>query len=78
MITDFPVDYTGPAVLAFIALLVITDRLVWHTRLRQQEERAARWERIALDALGVAKTLTVQSEVTNDVLSRLPDPGADR
>ena len=71
-------DLTGPAVVVLIALLVITDKLVWHTRLDKAEKRAERWESIALRGLGVAEQLTVHAEVTNEVLANLPDPQGQR
>lgn len=67
-------EITGTAVLCAVAGLVITDKLIWHTRLRHCEEQRDKWERIALTALGTAEKLTVQAEVTNEVLTRLPDP----
>lgn len=69
-------DLTGPAALAVIAVLVITRKLVWHKDLQKVEERAEKWEGIALTALGVADKLTVHAEVATEVLTRLPDPGA--
>jgi hypothetical protein len=39
------------AVVLFVALMVITDKLVWHKRLKAAEARADKWELIALDAL---------------------------
>lgn len=79
MIEGIPiVEFTGPAALALVALLVITDKLVWHTRLKAAERRADRWESIALSSLGVAEKLTVQAEVTNDLLAKLPDPTRGR
>lgn len=66
-------------VLMIVALGVITDKLVWHTRLKSAEERADRWERIALDALTVgAKAGVKAAEVTADVVSALPDPGKEK
>lgn len=66
-------------VLIIVALGVITEKLVWHTRLKSAEERADRWERIALDALTVgAKAGVKAAEVTADVVSALPDPGKEK
>lgn len=64
-------------VVIVIGLLVITDKLVWHTRLRRVEAERDRWQGVALDALGIADKLTVHAEVTTEVLTRLPDPGKD-
>lgn len=58
-----------------IAVSVITDKLVWHTRLEDAEKRAERWERIALEALMLGAQAGVKAaEVTADVISVLPDP----
>lgn len=66
-------------VLMIVALGVITDKLVWHTRLKAAEERADRWESIALDALSVgAKAGVKAAEVAADVVSALPDPGKEK
>lgn len=67
-------DRAGSVVIVlFIAGLVITDRLVWHTRLKAAENRADRWEKIALEALGTGARVGVRAaEVSNEVLSRLP------
>ena len=65
-------DLTGPAAITLCALLVITDRLVWHTRLSKAEAQRDRWEGIALTALTAAERLTVHAEVTEKVLTNLP------
>lgn len=68
-------DITAVGVFITFATLVITDRLVWHTRLRSAEDRADRWEKVALDALGTGGHAGVRAaEVSNEVLSRLPSP----
>lgn len=75
----------GMALWTVIGYLMLTDRLVWHTRLRKSEqdwqgrlerEQAdrERWEGIALRALGVAEKMTVHAEVTSEVLSAIPVP----
>lgn len=65
--------------LALIAILVITDKLVWHTRFRKETERADRWERIALDALSAGAQAGVKAaEVAVGVVSSLPDPQGER
>lgn len=65
------------SVIVVMGLLVITDKLVWHKRLKAAEARADRWEQIALTSLGVAEKLTVHAEVSNEVLTRLPDPALE-
>lgn len=70
-----------------IGYLMLTDRLVWHTRLRREHEEwqgrlsreqvdRERWEGIALRALGVAEKMTVHAEVANEVLTAIPTPPA--
>lgn len=71
------VDFGSAAPLVLVAVLVITDKLVWHRRLDAERARGDRWEGIALTSLGVAEKLTVQAEVTNDVLAKLPVVGGD-
>lgn len=64
------------AVLLTVAIAVITDKLVWHTRLKRAEERAERWERVAIEALTAGAQAGVKAaEVTVDVVSAIPDPG---
>lgn len=55
-------DLTGIAGLLLVAILVLTDKLVWHTRLAKAEARCDRWEGIALKALGVADKVTATVE----------------
>ena len=69
-------QWGAAGVLILIAVLVITDKLVWHQRLRRVEQERDHWRGVALTALGVADKMTVQGEVTAEVLTRLPDPGA--
>lgn len=62
-------------ILSAVALSVITDKLVWHTRLKRAEERAERWEKVALEALTAGAQAGVKAaEVTADVVSAMPDP----
>lgn len=63
------------ATLSLVALLVITDKLIWHRRLRAVEAERDQWRGVALQALGVADKMTVHGEVATEVLTRLPDPG---
>jgi len=74
------IDKAGSVVvLALIALAVITDKLVWHTRLKKAEARADRWEAVALGALsGPAQAGVRAAEVAVGVVSSLPDPQGDR
>lgn len=65
---------TTVVVLSAVALSVITDKLVWHTRLKKAEARADRWEAIALDALATgAQTGVRAAEVAVDVVSAIPE-----
>lgn len=70
---------TAVVVLAAVAIAVITDKLVWHTRLRKTELRAERWERVALEALKAgAHAGVTAAEVTADIVSAMPDPVRER
>lgn len=63
------------ALFSIFALAVITDKLVWHTRLTKANERADRWEQVALEALRAGATAGVRAaETAVDVVSALPDP----
>ena len=67
------------AVLIGMAVAVITDKLVWHTRLKAAEKRADKWERIAIDALTTgAQAGVTAAEVAAGVVSALPDPSAEK
>ena len=68
-------DLSGPAILAVVAGLVITDKLVWHKRLSKAEARVEKLEGMLLSALGVAERTTVGAEVAHKVIEHLPDPG---
>ena len=56
-------DWDAPAVFIFFAVLVLTDRLVWHKRLDKAEIERNYWRDIALKALGVAEGVTTAAEV---------------
>lgn len=72
-------DLSVVVVLTAIALAVITDKLVWHTRLKNAEARADRWETIALEALQAGAQAGVKAaEVTVDVVSALPSPASGK
>ena len=75
-LTAEALDRAGSLViLSVIALAVITDKLVWHTRLKKAEARADRWEATALEALTLGAAAGVRAaEVAVDVVSALPDP----
>lgn len=65
-------------VLVLVAVAVITDKLVWHTRLKNAEKRADRWETVALEALSAGAQAGVKAaEVAVGVVSALPDPHLD-
>lgn len=70
---------TAVAVLAAVALAVITDKLVWHTRLKKADARADRWESIALDALHAGAHAGVSAaEVTAEVITTFPESVRNR
>lgn len=74
------VDKVGAlTVLILVALAVITDKLIWHKRYEAANQRADRWERIALEALtGPAQAGVRAAEVAVGVVSNIPDPQGDR
>lgn len=62
-----------------IAIAIITDKLVWHTRYKRALDRADRWEKVALEALASGAVAGVTAaEVAAAVVSALPDPVLDR
>lgn len=66
-------------VLSLVALSIITDKLVWHTRLKKAEARAERWEQVAVQALTAGATAGVHAaEVAVGIVSSIPDPQGDR
>lgn len=73
-------DRIGSAgTLILVAFLVITDKLVWHTRFKEQRDRADRWEAVAWEAITVGAAAGVKAaEVTANVVSALPDPALDK
>lgn len=77
-VSNFLDNLTAVGVLILVALLVITDKLVWHTRLKAARIRADRWEKVALDALMSGAQAGVKAaEVTVDVVSAMPDPSKE-
>lgn len=78
MIDGLPVlDIGAGGLVALVVLAVLTDRLVWHTRLKKVEEELDQWRNMALRSLGVTERLAQSTEVTADVLTKLPDPAAE-
>jgi hypothetical protein len=64
---------TTVGVLFVVAVAVITDKLVWHTRLKKETERADRWEAVALEALTAGAQAGVKAaETTVELVSALP------
>ena len=60
-------------VLTLVSVAVITDKLVWHTRLKREIERADRWEKVALDALTAGARAGVKAaETTVELVAALP------
>lgn len=76
MIEGFSVDLLDQlgffGVLATGALLVITDKLVWHTRLKKAEARVERLEAMLWDSIGVSSRATETAEVTSQLVQNLP------
>lgn len=68
---------TGVGAVVAVAILVITDRLVWHTRLKKAEADRDRWEGIALDLMKISHVGVRAAEVSSEVLGRLPNHTQD-
>lgn len=63
----------------FVAFLIITERLIWHKRFDKLQADRDKWQKIALDALmGPAQAGVRAAEVAVGVVSRIPDPEAER
>ena len=76
MIDGIPVANLGAGgLLALTVLLILTDRLVWHKRLRACEADRDEWKRMALESLGITGRVVGHAEVTHELISRLPNPG---
>lgn len=72
-------DVSVFVVLSLLALAIITDKLVWHTRFRKLEEDRDKWQEIALNALrGPAQAGVRAAEVAVGVIQSIPDPQAER
>lgn len=70
---------TAVGTICLIAVLIITDKLVWHTRFKKVQERADRWERVALEALSAGAQAGIKAaETTVGIVSVLPDPGLEK
>jgi len=68
----------GLSVLLLVAIAVITDKLVWHTRLKKAEADRDKWQAIAIKALmGPAQAGVRAAEVAVGVVSALPDPSGE-
>jgi phage shock protein A len=78
-ITIEGVDRLGAmTAVTLIAILVIMDKLVWHTRLKKAEERADKWEAKAWEAVQAAQAGVRAAEVAVDVIASMPDPQGKR
>lgn len=75
-------ELTGPAAVTLFGVLVITRRLRWHKEVDRElakvEKERDEWKEMALSLLGVTEKLTVQAEVTNEVISRADTPPAGK
>ena len=78
MIEGIPIiDVGATALLTVVFLAVLTDRLVWHKRLRAAEAERDEWRRMALESLGITGRVVGHAEVTHELISRLPRPGTE-
>lgn len=70
---------SGVGVIVAFALLIITDKFVWHTRYKAAEERAARWESIALRAMSAGARAGIEAaETAVEVVQSIPDPAKEK
>lgn len=61
------------------ALAIITDKLVWHTRLKKAEDRAEKWENIALRAMSAGARAGIEAaETAVEVVQSIPDPAKEK
>lgn len=60
------------AVLMLVALAVITDKLVWHTRLKAAESRVERLENMLHESLVTTGRAVESAEVTSKFVTQLP------
>jgi hypothetical protein len=77
----------GPA-LNYIGVVPLCGLLFWAfmrewivpgSRLRRVEADRARWEKVALEALGVSATVIVPAaETVHALVSKLPDPALEK
>ena len=75
MIEGVPVVNLGAGgLVTFVVLLILTDRLIWHKRLRQAEAERDEWRRMALESLGITGRVVGHAEVTHKLIERLPNP----
>lgn len=61
-----------------IAIMVIMDKLVWHTRLKKAEDQRDRWEGIALRLMADAQAGVKVTEAAVGIIASLPDPARDK
>lgn len=66
---------TGVGVIVAFALLIITDKFVWHTRYKSAQARAEKWENIALRAMSAGARAGIEAaETAVEVVQSIPDP----
>lgn len=78
-VLDF-IDKVGTfAVIVLLALAVITDKLVWHTRYKRALEEIKHWQGLTMEAYKIGAQAGVQAaETAVSVVSAIPDPQGDR
>jgi len=67
----------GWSLAGLAAWSIITGRLVPSSLLERSDARVAKLEGLLDQSIGVTDRVTKAAEVTNDVLTRLPDPARE-
>jgi len=73
-------DRIGAATtLIIVAVLVITEKLIWHKRFEKVEKDRDKWQKIALDALTTGADAGVRAaETAVAIVANIPDPKTER
>jgi len=61
------------AIIVIGAVMVITEKLVWHKRLEKAEARVERLEQMLWDSILVSSKTVGTAEVTTDLVQSLPN-----
>lgn len=68
-------DWGSGTFVAFIIIMMLTDRLIWRGRLTTAEKQRDEWQKLALNLLGVANRMTeVNEHAVQTIDQGLPKP----